>query len=121
MKTSTIRTICVVYWACLTVLLVVPNPAGLLRVRWPSQTLGPRGVHFVFFVTLALLVLASRWPMRIRVLAGVLIGYAVATEALQWLVPKRTFELLDLLENLLGLLVGAVLWAISGKRLGKNR
>jgi glycopeptide antibiotics resistance protein len=67
-----------------------------------------------------MLMLASRWPLRTRVLAAVLVGYALGTEALQWLVPQRVVETLDLLENLLGILVGAAVWKLTGKSLRRR-
>jgi VanZ family protein len=54
--------------------------------------------------------LASRPPLRHAPLAGLLIGYAVATELLQTLVPPRTPELKDFIEDVLGLAAGAAIW-----------
>jgi VanZ family protein len=101
------------------VLLLVPSPSDLPGIRW-SRTIGHRGVHFISFATLTILMLASRWPLRARVLAAVLVGYALGTEGLQWLVPQRIVEILDLLENLLGILVGAAIWQVARESL-KNR
>ena len=98
-------------------LLLVPSPSDLLGIR---GTTGHRGVHFICFAALTILMLASRWPLKAPVLAAVLVGYALGTEALQWLVPQRIVETLDLLENLLGILVGAAVWQLAGKSLRRR-
>jgi VanZ family protein len=72
-----------------------------------------RGVHFTLFAILAFLACASQWSIRKRVLFVVLVAYAVLTETFQWMVPERKVELLDLVENLTGLLAGAALWTAA--------
>lgn len=100
------RLMCVVYWPLLTVLLLVPDPLALLGIQNVPDAPGV-GVHFLCFAALAVLVWASRFPLQRAVLAGLLVGFAVATETLQLLVPPRTVELRDFIENLLGLAVGS--------------
>jgi len=70
---------------------------------------------------LALLVHLSRTPVRGWWLAGLLMVYAIATELLQSLVPNRTVELTDLIENLLGLAAGTVLWWLLQTQAGRRR
>lgn len=110
-----LRMLSAAYWALLTVLLLVPNPAALFfNLRPVSSVAGVRGVHFTAFMLLALLVRAARFPVRPRLHWGVLVGYALVVESLQWFVPRRSVELADYAENLLGLTVGAVVfWAVS--------
>jgi hypothetical protein len=115
------RVACAVYGVALTVLLLVPDPAALLGIERTPGTASGRGTHLLFFTLLAFLVWASRWPVRRRLLAGLLITYAVATEGLQWFVPLRTVELPDLVENLLGLAAGTAIWWIAQKKRGKDR
>lgn len=109
------RTLSAGYWAFLTLLLLVPNPAAIFfNVRPISAVGGMRGVHFTAFTLLALLVQAARFPVRPRVQWAVLAGYALMVESLQWFVPQRSVELADYTENLLGLAVGVlVFWAAS--------
>jgi len=110
-----LRILSAAYWAFLTVLLLVPNPAALFfNLRPVSSVAGMRGVHFTAFTLLALLVQTARFPVRPRFQWAVLLGYALAVESLQWFVPLRSVELADYTENLLGLAVGAlVFWAVS--------
>ena len=115
------RLACAVYLAVLTVLLLVPDPAALLGIDQTPGPSGGRGVHVLLFTLLAFLVCASRWPVRRRLLVGLLVTYAVATEALQWFIPLRSVELPDLLENLLGLAVGTAIWWIAQKRRRDDR
>ena len=110
-----LRLACAAYWLMLTVLLLVPNPKALLGLRYTPGNLSQRGVHFLFFTVLVVLVMAGRPPLRRRTLVAVLVGYAVVTETLQSLVPLRTVELIDYLENLAGLAVGAGIWLIGRK------
>lgn len=113
-----IRTTCVLYWMLLSFLLLAPNPLAVLGIRRPPGPGGGRGAHFLLFTLLALLVLASRWPMGRRLLVGglVLVAFALGTELLQSLVPNRTVEVFDLAENLLGLAAGAGVWLMVRSR-----
>jgi VanZ family protein len=67
------------------------------------------GVHFFVFAVLGVLVSASRLPLGRARLAALLVGYATATELLQWPVGRDTSSL-DLLGNLLGLAAGTAIW-----------
>ena len=109
-----IRLICTAYCSLLTLMLLLSDPLALLGIeRLPGISPG-RGVHFSCFAVLGFLALASRFPIRGVLLAGLLVGYAVATELLQWFVPQRTVERWDFIENLLGLTAaGAVWWAVQ--------
>ncbi len=63
------------------------------------------------FAGLALFGVASRWPISRTTLACLLAGYAVVTEGLQAFIPSRTPERADIVENLLGIAVGFVIYA----------
>jgi VanZ family protein len=120
MGTVLLRVFSAAYWVYLTILLLVPcpmrlapNPAttrglDLVIARYPD-----RGVHLTCMTLLAWLVFASRWAIPHRVLLGVLLGYGILTESLQWFVPARTVELLDYTENVLGILAGTALWRLG--------
>jgi len=111
-----IRLACAIYWLLLTVLLLVPDPLELLGIHQPPGLPGGRGVHFILFTVLAFLVLVSRWPVRPRRIVGLLVAFAVVIEILQHFVPPRTVEVLDLTENLLGVLAGTATWRALQKR-----
>ena len=112
-----IRATCCAYWCLLSLLLLHPDPSALFGIERLPGPPGGRGVHFVFFTGLAFLTAASRFPVRRGVLAAVLVGYAVAMEALQAFAPNRIVDTFDAAENVLGLVVGTVIWRIVWKRL----
>jgi hypothetical protein len=97
-----LRLACAVYCLLLTVLLLVPDPFGLLRIE---RSAGPSGsgVHFLLFAVLGGLVLASRLPLPHLLVTLILVGYAVTSELLQSFFPPRTVEMKDIAENILGL------------------
>jgi hypothetical protein len=113
---SLVRVGCVVYCLLLTFFLLVPDPLALLGIESLPGPPGGRGVHLLLFFLLAVLVCASRLPIRPRVLAGLLVAYALTTETLQLAVPTRTVELLDYAENLAGLAAGAAAWGWFERR-----
>ena len=110
-----IRAACCAYWCLLSLLLLHPDPKSLLGMESVPGGPGGYGVHFAVFVGLALITLAGRFPVRRGLLAAVLVGYALATEALQGLVPERTVDPIDAAENVMGLVVGALIWRIVWK------
>jgi hypothetical protein len=112
-----IRGACVLYWMLLSFLLLAPDPLAVLGIRRLPGPPGGRGVHFLMFTLLALLVLASRWPIGRRLLVGGLVAFALGTELLQGLVPHRTVEMFDLAENVLGLAAGTSVWLMVRTRL----
>lgn len=107
-----VRLVAAAYWLLITVLLSVPDPSAIFFGARPARVAaGMRGMHCLSFTLLALLIQAARFPLQPRVLWGVLVGYALTMESLQWFVPHRTVELADYAENLLGLAVGGLLYA----------
>lgn len=121
MYLSLIRLACVAYWLMLTVLLLVPDPIKLLGLKRATVAAMGQGTHFFFFLALAVLVSASRWPIRGGVLAAALVGFAFVTEGLQWFVPRRHVDPIDLIENLAGLLAGVLIWQAFSKMTAKGR
>ena len=105
-----LRVACAAYWSVLTVLLLLPG--SLLGTHRVAVGLGAVGVHLVAFTVLGFLFAGSRWPLRRAWLAVLLGGYAIAVEALQSLVPLRTVELPDFVENVVGLAAGFVIWKL---------
>jgi len=106
-----IRVLFVVSWLFFTVVLLVPDPYRLLGLT-ASVPRPPRvGTHTILFAVLGFLAATAFAPRRRLLLFELLIGYAVATELLQGLVPKRTPDFLDFVEDLLGLGLGfAIYW-----------
>jgi len=49
-------------------------------------------------------------------LIGLLVVYAFGVETLQWFFPPRKVELLDYLENLLGLALGTAIWRLASRQ-----
>jgi len=96
----------VVYLPTLTTLLLMSTPPRLPRV------VSNLGAHFCAFTLLAFLAAAGRWPIRSVVLAGLLVAYGLLVETAQLLVGARSVELLDYVENLLGIVAGLSAWTL---------
>ena len=106
-----IRPAAILYWLALTVLLLSPNPAGLVGVgRLPDFN-----VHFTVFLILTVLVRACRWRIGTALLTGILVAYSAATETLQLLVHTRVTSAQDYFDNLLGIAAGTALFWLSSK------
>jgi VanZ family protein len=102
-----------VYWVGLTILLLTPDPAGLFGFKRPPRLPGgDSGIHFTLFLVLTVLVLSARGVRPFGWFLAVLGVYALAAEGLQYFVPPRAVELGDLVENLLGIVVGASLYGL---------
>lgn len=112
-----VRAACVVYWMLLSFLLLAPDPLAIVGIRRLPGPPGGRGIHFLLFTLLALFFLASRWPLRRKLVVGGLVAFALGTELLQGLVPHRTVEMFDLAENLLGLVAGTAAWMMVRTKL----
>ncbi len=106
---------CVAYAVLLTMLLLAPQPAKLLGLRRiPMFPWGDIGIHFTAFTILTLLVHGLRWPTRTRwPIVAALLAYGVVIESLQVFVPSRSVELLDYLENMLGVAVGTGIYWLA--------
>jgi VanZ family protein len=117
-----IRLALVGYALVLSFLLLAPEPLKLLGLSSPRGGSSLRMVHFFLFAVLGFLVFASRWPARRGLMIGLLVAYALVTETLQGVIPNRTVELLDYLENLLGLAAGGAAWwlLLAGGAAGAN-
>jgi glycopeptide antibiotics resistance protein len=109
-----IKFACFCYWIFLTVLLLVPNPAALVHLHSvPIFPWGKFGIHLIAFTILSFLVNASRWPKRIGwPLLVLLVVYGVTTESLQLFVPHRTSRVMDGIENILGIALGAGIYLL---------
>ncbi len=106
--------ICLGYWALLSVLLLVPDPAAIVPIpEVPAFLWSDVGLHFGAFAVLAVLTYAARWPQPPGgLLVVLLLAYALATELLQSLVPCRTVAIEDCAGNLLGILVATAVYRL---------
>ena len=120
-RVAAVRLGCVAYVSLLTLLLLAPDPWALLGIEWPRAGGQGIGVHFICFAVLGVMIAASRLPYRPWLPGGVLAGYAVAVELLQYYAPPRTVEFRDLLENLLGAATGATVSYVLGRRTSGKR
>lgn len=77
--------ICLGYWALLSALLLVPDPAAVVPIpEVPVFLWGDVGLHFAAFAILAVLTYAARWPQPPGgLLVVLLLAYGMATELLQ--------------------------------------
>ena len=113
--------ICLSYATLLTVLLLSPDPAAIMGLK--KAPLEDAGIHFSALLLLAAFVHATRWPKPPYWTSLIFLAvYALATEALQAIVPGRTVQLFDFIENLLGVSAGtAVYWFFQRKWKAWNR
>ena len=106
--------LCIAYWICLTVLLLVPHPDELVGFSAPHLPWGKFGIHTGFFTVLGVLANFSRWPKRPswRLIVFMAI-YGITTEFLQRFVPPRTSQVIDGVENLLGIALGSGIYWLA--------
>jgi len=110
------RSLFLVYAILLTTLLLIRKPQELLGIEhvfWGELT------HLLTFLVLAVLTMAARWPVSARGVVLCLVAYATATELLQDLLPWRSAEWEDWLQDLAGIAIGTVIWwivATAGRR-----
>ena len=106
------RVACLVYWFVLTAGLLHPDGG---RVAGACVGLGgyPDLSHLLAFVTLATLVDCARLAWNRKYMIGTLVAYAIATEAVQFIIPGRTANLVDGAANVAGIATGlAVLYVV---------
>ncbi len=106
---------CICYWICLTVLLLVPNPAAMAGLHAaPIFPWGKFGVHLIAFTNLGFLANATRWPKRpCWQMIVFLVLYGIVTESLQLFVPHRSARVMDGMENILGIALGSgIYWLL---------
>ena len=112
------------YWALLTALLLVPNPAALVGLAAvPVFPWGKFGIHLLAFVMLGFLAHATRWPSPPcwQILALLLV-YGVATETLQLFVPHRSARVADAAENILGIAIASgAYWLVRRLAAPRNK
>lgn len=105
-----IKAACAAYFAFLTLLLLSHDPSRYVPAegRLLSLLTGLMPwAHLISFAVLALLATSVRWRAPWWAVLAILAAYGGATELAQGLVPGRTPDWLDWLQDLLGLAVGA--------------
>ena len=97
-------------------LLAVYTYMGLSRSGAElATTLSDKLLHFsgyVIFIISAMLAFRK----RLGIMFILLFAYSVVIEITQYFLPYRTFEFMDILANLSGLVFGSILW-VGGKRI----
>ncbi len=101
------------YVILLTLLLWLPDPRVLL---WGWQPAGKAMgySHLITFSILGFLVEQGRRDRSFFRTATLLFGYALLTEIVQELLPIRSFEIIDIAQDLAGLYFG--LWCAAAIR-----
>jgi len=100
-----------VYFAALTFLLLTRDPFRVARVYPVSHSLLVQlkpYAHFLSFTLLAVLAFSVSWPVRRRTVLAILLGYAAASECVQWFVG-RSPEFTDFFQDAIGILAGATI------------
>lgn len=68
-------------------------------------------VHVLLFFALVLLVEFLHLKMKLSILIFLMLLVAIIAEVIQIYIPKRTFNLLDLVSNIVGVIIGvAIVW-----------
>lgn len=74
-------------------------------------------IHVSFFIVLVFLIVPFKIEIRLRYLAPILMIFAAISEILQIYIPHRTYNIFDLISNLIGVTTGiVVVWAIRKLR-----
>ena len=116
------RKLCVAYWLLLTLLLWSRDPLGWFdnsSVDAVHDRLEPVA-HFLSFGLLTLIVLSTPWRVSRGRLLMILAGYSAVTELVQALVPGRSMDGLDLLQDFSGILAGSALFALCQRWFGQR-
>ena len=118
--------LCALYLAVLTAGLFLPDPFAVAGAEGAAlrtlyfDKVDPVG-HVLAFLPLGFLSCASPWPRRGAVRLGLAAAYALASEPLQMFFPPRTPQWSDLIEDFIGLALGAACWwALTRLRRGKR-
>jgi VanZ family protein len=96
------------FWGCAAAVLFLSlTPAPPISVStWDKVN------HVFAFAVLGLLGLAG-WPLRWRMVVIGLVAYGCGIEVLQSFTPTRQADWHDVLADLVGMMLGAALWAAA--------
>ena len=106
------KTASLVYFGVLNFLLFARVPLNLFPEAWEGAAMHySPAFHLLSFTLLAVLMLAAGWPVSRTTLLALMVAYSVGTEVVQGLLPYRSCELSDCLNDLAGIAAGtAMLW-----------
>jgi VanZ family protein len=106
------RALSLLYFGFLNFLLFAQVPFGLFPgASEDALSHYSPAFHLLSFTMLAVLVLGAGWPVARTTLVALLIAYGAGTELVQGLIPYRSCELSDCLNDLAGIAAGtAMLW-----------
>jgi len=116
------RLVAILYVLLLTGLLLAPKPFASLGEFAPTVQwlVGPGyWVHFTLYFLLSLLLFrafAAGFAIRSAFVALFIAAHGTGTEWCQNFVPGREVDPFDLLFNLLGGLLGGVVWFVASQR-----
>jgi VanZ family protein len=102
------------YGVLLTGMLLTPYPAHVVGLEErPHFPWGETGIHTIAFIGLSLFAHIAWRPTRSTswLLIVLLAAYGVSMELLQHFFPPRSVRLVDASENLIGIAVGAMIYA----------
>ena len=126
-----LRTAAMLYAVALTYLLLAPEPlfflgdAGDFVDKAVEDTVADRLLHAGAYVLFSLLLTSGFGDMhRLAALAGVALLHGVLCEVAHSWIPRREFDWLDLIANISGVLMGAmlcVIWRNWQRRLNELR
>lgn len=118
------RKILAFYWLLLTALLLARNPLGWFSENSTAVSFYDQiepVAHLLSFTLLTLLALATCRRITRYSLVALLAVYGVATELVQSQIPERSMQLVDLIQDLAGILIGiALYWTWSRCREAKR-
>ncbi len=72
-------------------------------------------IHFLAFLFVTILALVAYFPLSLWKIARVIVYvvlFGVTIEIIQLVIPYRTFNPLDIVANLFGVLFGALMWLV---------
>jgi VanZ family protein len=119
------RKVLAAYWLLLTFLLLARHPLGWFSENRTAESLYGRFepvAHLVSFTLLTLLALSTRWRITRYTLVALLAVYGVATELVQSQIPGRSMQLVDLVQDLAGIVLGiAVYWTWQRCRMSRQQ
>jgi glycopeptide antibiotics resistance protein len=97
-----------IYFICIIILSIAPINTGASLNN--ITVLSLRGDYF-FHILLFLPWMFLAWQLNRNILLWILFGIitATATELVQWLLPYRSFNINDLLANVIGVLAGGII------------
>ena len=118
------RILAVAYLPLLTFGLASQSvPVMLVRSIPRSEWLATvaQGGHFLAMMTLGIIVTLARPPLSRIGLGALLLMYALLMEFLHGLLPARSFEWMDLFQNVSGVLIGMVLVQLLASLANRQR